>query len=27
WIQAARPGIQVDNWFTRDDATRRLGLG
>ncbi|TXT34452.1 MAG: two-component transcriptional regulator winged helix family [Comamonadaceae bacterium] len=20
WIQAARPGIQVDNWFTRDDA-------
>jgi len=20
WIQGARPGIQVDNWFTRDDA-------
>lgn len=20
WIEAARPGIQVDNWFTRDDA-------
>jgi DNA-binding response OmpR family regulator len=20
WIQGARPGIQVDNWFNRDDA-------
>ena len=20
WIQGARPGIQVDNWFSRDDA-------
>ncbi|MEW6704767.1 MAG: response regulator [Pseudomonadota bacterium] len=20
WIEAARPGIQVDQWFTRDDA-------
>ncbi len=24
WIRAARPGIQVDQWFTRDDAESAL---
>jgi DNA-binding response OmpR family regulator len=24
WIEAARPGIQVDQWFTRDDATEAI---
>ena len=25
WIRAARPGIQVDQWFNRDDAEAALG--
>ena len=24
WIEAARPGLQVDQWFTRDDAEAAL---
>jgi DNA-binding response OmpR family regulator len=24
WIEAARPGIRVDQWFTRDDATEAI---
>ena len=24
WIAAARPGIQVDTWFTRDEAEAAL---
>ena len=24
WIQAARPGLQIDQWFTRDDAETAL---
>jgi DNA-binding response OmpR family regulator len=25
WIEAARPGIRVDQWFTRDDAEAAIG--
>jgi DNA-binding response OmpR family regulator len=25
WIRSARPGIEVDQWFTRDDAEAALG--
>jgi two-component system, OmpR family, response regulator ChvI len=25
WIKAARPGIEVDQWFTRDEAEAALG--